>query len=105
MSEVPVVVMECTDSESRPVLGPAVAVKSVTVTPPSILRRKVSMNASCSSDASSDSSHSRVSSGKFSRRSVTPKRSAVGLRSGCAKSVAKLEKVESDGLMEVSPDG
>ncbi|GJW73089.1 DNA glycosylase superfamily protein [Tanacetum coccineum] len=138
MSEVPVVVMECTDSESRPVLGPAgnktrspvklgkpaakpkikpeevkkpvtvtvkSPLKSVTVTPPSILRRKVSMNASCSSDASSDSSHSRVSSGKFSRRSVTPKRSAVGLRSGCAKSVAKLEKVESDGLMEVSPDG
>nr|GEY53416.1 DNA glycosylase superfamily protein [Tanacetum cinerariifolium] len=137
MSEVPVVVMECTDSESRPVLGPAgnktrspvkfgkpaakpknkpeevkkpvtvtvkSPLKSVTVTPPSILRRKVSMNASCSSDASSDSSHSRVSNGKVSRRSVTPKRSAIGLRNGGAKSVVNVGKVESDGLMEVSPD-
>lgn len=126
--------MECTDSESRPVLGPAgnktrspvklgkpavkgktkpeevkKPVKSVMVTPPSILRRKVvSMNASCSSDASSDSSHSRVSSGKVSRRSVTPKRSAVGLRSGGgAKSVgSKSVGVESDGcLLEGSGDG
>lgn len=125
--------MDSTDSESRPVLGPACnktrspvklgkpAVKSKTkpadeakkpvkpsvttvTTPPSILRRKVvvSMNASCSSDASSDSSHSRVSSGKVSRRSVTPKRSAVGLRS--AKSGGGLK--ESDGgLVEVLNDG
>ncbi|PWA88148.1 DNA glycosylase superfamily protein [Artemisia annua] len=141
MSEAPIAVMDCTDSESRPVLGPAgnktrspaklgkpavkgktkpdeankpvtvkSPLKSVTVTPPSILRRKVvvSMNASCSSDASSDSSHSRVSSGKVSRRSVTPKRSAVGLRSGGgAKSVGlKSVGVESDGcLLEGSGDG
>ncbi|KAL3528978.1 hypothetical protein ACH5RR_008300 [Cinchona calisaya] len=36
------------------------------------LRSNLSMNASCSSDASTDSSNSRASTGRISRRSVTP---------------------------------
>ncbi|KVH99019.1 uncharacterized protein LOC112514941 isoform X1 [Cynara cardunculus var. scolymus] len=155
MSEPPRVVklvMDCADSESRPVLGPAgnktrsvvelrkpaakpkskvgkpgevkkspspVTViansalhsKAITPPPPSILRQKDSkllksnlpMNASCSSDASSDSSHSRASTGKISRRSVTPtpfrgKQSAVsrtGKLENALKTVSKTGKVES----------
>ncbi|KAI7724970.1 hypothetical protein M8C21_011191 [Ambrosia artemisiifolia] len=158
MSESPRVVnsvMEVTDIESRPVLGPAgnkarsvvelrkpvakpksklvgkreevvkrsvdvmvnssLNSKSVTVTPPvpSVLRRKdckvlrsnLSMSASCSSDASSDSSNSRVSVGRVSRRSVTPVR---GKQPGGLKTVSKIGKaesvVESDGSLEASSD-
>lgn len=35
-----------------------------------VLRSNLSMNASCSSDASSDSSHSRASTGRISRRNM-----------------------------------
>ncbi|KAI3717844.1 hypothetical protein L1987_69721 [Smallanthus sonchifolius] len=177
MSEPPRVVnsvMDVSDSESRPVLGPAgnkarsvvelrkpaakpkskvgkreevkkssssvtVSVnlsphsKSITPPPPSSLREKdlkllktnLSMNASCSSDASSDSSHSRASTGKISRRSVTP--TAVGKQSGvlkagkvenASKTVSKIGRVESvrrgekvenavetDSCLEASADG
>ena len=43
-------------------------------TVPSILRQQsnLSLNASCSSEASSDSSQSRASTGRMSRRSATP---------------------------------
>ncbi|KAK1435697.1 hypothetical protein QVD17_01463 [Tagetes erecta] len=85
--------------------------KSSSITPPaaSVLRQKdckvlktnLSMNASCSSDASSDSSHSRASTGRISRRSVTPKRSA-GLKTGKVdsglKTASKIGKAESVGL-------
>lgn len=154
MSEPPRVVdlaMDCADSESRPVLGPAgnktrsvvelrkpaakpkskvgkteeikkspssVAVivnsplhsKSITPPLPSILKHKdsklqksnLSMNASCSSEASSDSSHSRASTGKIRRRSATPtpirgKQHAVpkaGKPENALKSVSKTGKVE-----------
>ncbi|XP_024977357.1 uncharacterized protein LOC112514941 isoform X3 [Cynara cardunculus var. scolymus] len=156
MSEPPRVVklvMDCADSESRPVLGPAgnktrsvvelrkpaakpkskvgkpgevkkspspVTViansalhsKAITPPPPSILRQKDSkllksnlpMNASCSSDASSDSSHSRASTGKISRRSVTP----TPFR-GKVESFPRGEKlenvvVETDSSLEASSD-
>ncbi|KAI3686299.1 hypothetical protein L1987_79973 [Smallanthus sonchifolius] len=109
--------------------------KSITPPPSSILRQKDSkplksnlpMNASCSSDASSDSSHSRVSMGRISRRSVTPspvrgRQSAVlktGKLESALKSVSKTGKiesfprgekvenvvVESDSCSEVSADG
>ncbi|XP_076939708.1 uncharacterized protein LOC143608584 [Bidens hawaiensis] len=89
--------------------------KSITPPTSSVLRQKdlkvhLSMNASCSSDASSDSVNSRVSR---SRRSVTP-RQVTGL-----KTVLKTEKcegvlkngkvesvvVESDSCLEASSDG
>ncbi|KAI3688609.1 hypothetical protein L2E82_46303 [Cichorium intybus] len=85
--------------------------KSITPPPPSILRHKdskllksnLSMNASCSSDASSDSSHSRASTGKIRRRCVTPtavrgKQSAVlkaGKLENALKTASKTGKVES----------
>uniref|UniRef100_A0A5B7AIE0 DNA-3-methyladenine glycosylase I n=1 Tax=Davidia involucrata TaxID=16924 RepID=A0A5B7AIE0_DAVIN len=53
-----------------------------------LLKSNLSLNASCSSDASSDSSHSRASTGRISRRSVTPIR-----RKQC---VSKTEKVVTD---------
>ncbi|KAL8215816.1 hypothetical protein R6Q57_022653 [Mikania cordata] len=155
MSELPSVVnsvMDCDDSESRPVLGPAgnktrsvtelrkpavkpkgiggkpeevkksparVSVtvnlplhyKSITPPPSSILRQKdckmlnsnLPMNASCSSDASSDSSQSRVSVGRISRRSVTPipirGKQSAGLKNGkvegALKTVSKTGKIDS----------
>lgn len=154
MSEPPSVVnlaMDCADSESRPVLGPAgnktravvelrkpaakpkskvgkpeevkkspssvtvtvnLSLHSKSITPPlpAILRQKdskllksnLSMNASCSSDASSDSSHSRASTGKISRRSLTPtsvrgKQSAAsktGRLDNSLKTVSKTVKIE-----------
>ncbi|KAF5796573.1 putative DNA-3-methyladenine glycosylase I [Helianthus annuus] len=105
--------------------------KSITPPPPSVLRRKdckvlksnLSMNASCSSDASSDSSHSRASVGRISRRSVTPVRGkeSAGLRNGKVenglRTVSKVGKVDSgsrgekvenvveiDGSLEASGD-
>ncbi|KAA8541995.1 hypothetical protein F0562_023147 [Nyssa sinensis] len=132
--------MNCTDSESRPVLGPAgnkarsidmrkpvskpqrkiekpqeideskakkapsLPITNLSPSPspphcitvPSILKQQdhrllksnLSLNASCSSDASSDSSHSRASTGRISRRSVTPIR-----RKQCA---SKTEKIVTD---------
>ncbi|XP_076893430.1 uncharacterized protein LOC143545405 [Bidens hawaiensis] len=89
-----------------------VTVTVITPTPQlNILRQKdlkanLPMNASCSSDASSDSFNSRVSS---SRRSVTPRR-CNGLKSGKSESVLKTGKVESvvvesDSCLEASGDG
>lgn len=49
------------------------------------LRSNLSLNASCSSDASSDSTHSRASTGRISRRSSTPVRRK--------QSASKAEKV------------
>lgn len=166
MSEPPCVVnlaMDCADSESRPVLGPAgnktrsavelrkpaakpkvrvgkpegvkkspssvtvtvnLPLRSKSTTPPqlSILKSNLSMNASCSSDASSDSSHSRASTGKVSRRSVTPKQSLIsktGKSENALKTFSKIGKVESvarggsidnvvvesDSCLEASGDG
>ncbi|KAL8153291.1 hypothetical protein V2J09_011051 [Rumex salicifolius] len=56
-----------------------------------LLRSNLSMNASCSSDASSDSSQSRASTGRISRSSLTTKR-----RNGAIKlerSISRTEKV------------
>ncbi|MFS7976099.1 hypothetical protein Hanom_Chr10g00888481 [Helianthus anomalus] len=58
------------------------------------------MNASCLSDASFDSSHSGVSVGRVSRRSVTLIRvkQSGGLKTGKCESVARNGKVESVGV-------
>ncbi|XP_052175293.1 uncharacterized protein LOC127790059 [Diospyros lotus] len=127
--------MNCTEPESRPVLGPAgnkqaskplrkvekppevdetkgkkapsSPVVNTTPSPPqrfsvpSILRQQDqrllksnwSLNASCSSDASSDSSHSRASTGRLSRRSVTPRPIR---RKQCGSKTGKVEKVVAD---------
>lgn len=53
-----------------------------------VFRSNLSMNASCSSDNSSDSSHSRASTGRFVRKSVPILRK---------QSVSKVQKVVSDG--------
>ncbi|KAD5507755.1 hypothetical protein E3N88_15458 [Mikania micrantha] len=153
MSEPPRIVntvTDVTDSESRPVLGPAgnktrsvvelrkpaakvkskvgkpeevkkssssvtatvnLPLHSKSITPPpaisrlkdsKLLKGNLAMDASCSSDASSDSSHSRASTGKFSRRSVTPTsvcgKGSVTLKTGkvesALKTVSKIGKVE-----------
>ncbi|KAK9666519.1 hypothetical protein RND81_14G190500 [Saponaria officinalis] len=54
-----------------------------------LLRGNLSMNASCSSDASSDSSHSRASTGKISRSSVPSARRKQG--------VSKMDRVYNNG--------
>lgn len=93
---------EGTDSlpESR---SPVAASKKCGGAVPSILRQQqdhrslmmrpnLSLNASCSSDASTDSSHSRASTtGKLSRGSVTP---TAGRRKQCSSpKVVKAEKI------------
>lgn len=93
---------EGTDSlpQSR---SPVAASKKCGGTVPSILRQQqnhrslmmrpnLSLNASCSSDASTDSSHSRASTtGKLSRGSVTP---TAGRRKQCSSpKVVKSEKI------------
>ncbi|MFS7928141.1 hypothetical protein Hanom_Chr04g00317331 [Helianthus anomalus] len=84
--------------------------KSITPPPLSVFRRKdckmlksnFSMIVWCSSDASSDSSHSRASIGRISRRSVTSVRGkeSAGLRTGKVENgfriVSKVGKVESE---------
>ncbi|MCD7449454.1 hypothetical protein HAX54_052416 [Datura stramonium] len=55
-----------------------------------MMRPNLSLNASCSSDASTDSSHSRASTGKLSRGSVTP---TAGRRKQCSPKVVKSEKI------------
>lgn len=62
-----------------------------------LLRSNFSLNASCSSDASSDSSHSRASTGRISRRSVTPVR-----RKLCGSKIGKV--VVQDSVLEPPPD-
>ncbi|KAI7985815.1 putative GMP synthase [glutamine-hydrolyzing] [Camellia lanceoleosa] len=73
------------------------------ITVPSILRQQshrklllksnLSPNASCSSDTSSDSSHSRASAGKISRRSVTPTHIR---RKQCGPKLEKVERIVID---------
>lgn len=74
---------------------------------PSILKSNFSLNASCSSDASTDSSHSRASTGRIRRRSV-----ATTTRIRRTHSSPKSEKIdkasgdmESDTGPVVSADG
>ncbi|XP_059291247.1 uncharacterized protein LOC132044758 [Lycium ferocissimum] len=55
-----------------------------------MMRPNLSLNASCSSDASTDSSHSRASTGRLSRGSVTP---TGGRRKQCSPKVVKSEKI------------
>ncbi|CAN4088524.1 unnamed protein product [Withania somnifera] len=55
-----------------------------------LMRPNLSLNASCSSDASTDSSHSRASTGKLSRGSLTP---TAGRRKQCSPKVVKTEKI------------
>uniref|UniRef100_A0A7C9B0M1 DNA-3-methyladenine glycosylase I n=1 Tax=Opuntia streptacantha TaxID=393608 RepID=A0A7C9B0M1_OPUST len=64
-----------------------------------LMRGNLSLNASCSSDASSDSSQSRASTGKISRSSVPVRRKPMGIKLG--KGHAKIERVEK----VVSDDG
>ncbi|XP_059641550.1 uncharacterized protein LOC132283586 [Cornus florida] len=145
--------VNCTDSESRPVLGPAGnkarsldMLKPVSkpqrkvdkpqeideakakkapsllpspklspsqspspphcVTVPSILKHQnnrvlksnLSLNASCSSDASTDSSNSRASTGRISRRTGTPVR-----RKHCASRTEKIV-VDTDSISAASTD-
>lgn len=73
-----------------------------------LLRGNLSMNASCSSDASSDSCHSRASTGRISRSSSLTIRRKQGA-SKLDKVVNKLERmvdkvVAEDGVM-TEPDG
>ncbi|CAA2946599.1 DNA-3-methyladenine glycosylase I [Olea europaea subsp. europaea] len=61
----------------------------------------LSLNASCSSDASSDSSHSRASTGRFSRQSITPT-APIRRKQQCSPKSEKVEKifgVESEGTV------
>ncbi|KAK9080605.1 hypothetical protein SSX86_000363 [Deinandra increscens subsp. villosa] len=98
--------------------------KSTTPPPSAILRHKdckllrsnLPMNASCSSDASSDSSHSRVSIGKISRKQTAVSRTGrlenglrTGSKTGRFESFRRGEKhenvvVESESCLEVSAD-
>ncbi|KAJ8536209.1 hypothetical protein K7X08_034610 [Anisodus acutangulus] len=55
-----------------------------------MMRPNLSLNGSCSSDASTDSSHSRSSTGRLSRGSVTP---TAGRRKQCSPKVVKSEKI------------
>ncbi|KAL6972900.1 DNA-3-methyladenine glycosylase I [Sarracenia purpurea var. burkii] len=83
-------------SQPPPSQSPAASVRCFTA--PSILRQQdqkvlkssLSLNASCSSDASSDSSHSRASVGRINRRSVTPTQIR---RKRCGSKVEKIEKI------------
>ncbi|KAL3511972.1 hypothetical protein ACH5RR_024689 [Cinchona calisaya] len=58
-----------------------------------LMRSNLSMNASCSSDASTDSSRSRASTGRISRRSVTP----IRRKQQCGPKIEKVEKLEKVG--------
>lgn len=57
-----------------------------------LLRSNLSMNASCSSDASTDSSHSRASTGRISRKSLTPTR--IRRKTQCGSRIEKFEKLD-----------
>lgn len=62
-----------------------------------VLRSNLSMNASCSSDASSDSSHSRASTGRIrSQRSVPIQRKQCGLRNDKVVDAATLVDSQAD---------
>ncbi|KAK7388372.1 hypothetical protein VNO78_23188 [Psophocarpus tetragonolobus] len=62
-----------------------------------LLHCNLSLNASCSSDASTDSFHSRASTGRLTRSNSL----------GCSRkrSVSKPRSVASDGVLESPPDG
>ncbi|XP_022872804.1 uncharacterized protein LOC111391779 [Olea europaea var. sylvestris] len=70
----------------------------------SVLRTRqpnLSMNASCSSDASSDSSHSRASTGRINRQNITPT-APIRRRQQCSPKSERVEKSiggESEGMM------
>ncbi|KAJ8446578.1 hypothetical protein Cgig2_019731 [Carnegiea gigantea] len=74
-----------------------------------LMRRNLSLNASCSSDASSDSSQSRASTGKISRSSVPVRRKPVGIKldKGDVKieRVDKVEKIVNDDGQGAELDG
>ncbi|CAI9113874.1 OLC1v1014568C1 [Oldenlandia corymbosa var. corymbosa] len=61
----------------------------------------LSMNASCSSDASTDSSQSRASTGRISLRSVRP--TPIRRKSQCGLKTEKVEKFEKFGCELESP--
>lgn len=135
--------MNCPESETRPVLGPAgnkartmdvhkqlskpqrkvekqppqettdeaKGKKAPSLPPsptqkkPSILLKSPSMNASCSSEASSDSTYSRASTGRIvrGRRSVTP---TMGVRrKQCGSKSEVGEKVGMDGESGLGDSG
>ncbi|KAL2463051.1 DNA glycosylase superfamily protein [Forsythia ovata] len=76
--------------------SPAMGSKRKNKTAAAVLRTRqpnLSLNASCSSDASSDSSHSRASTGRISRQSIT---SAPPIRrkQQCSPKNEKIERVE-----------
>ncbi|XP_073015407.1 uncharacterized protein [Primulina eburnea] len=66
----------------------------------SILRQRqpnLSLNVSCSSDASSESSQSRASTGRISRRSATPRTPPFRGKQICSSKVDKFERVDRNG--------
>ncbi|MED6107351.1 hypothetical protein PIB30_013000 [Stylosanthes scabra] len=90
--------------ELSSVVNPSPSPQSHSASVSSVLRRheqllhcNLSLNASCSSDASTDSFHSRASTGRLTRSNslgITRKRS-----------VSKPRSVASDGVLESAPDG
>ncbi|KAK7291955.1 hypothetical protein RIF29_07527 [Crotalaria pallida] len=88
---------------SSPVTSSSPSPQPQSVSVPSVLRRheqllhsNLSMNASCSSDASTDSFHSRASTGRLTRSN------SLGLSR--KRSVSKPRSVASDGVLESPPD-
>ena len=83
--------------------GAASSPPSHSVSVPLVLRRQeqllhsnLSLNASCSSDASTDSFHSRASTGRITRSSSTARRRSYA---------SKPKVIVSDGVSESPPDG
>ncbi|XP_021776143.1 uncharacterized protein LOC110739967 isoform X2 [Chenopodium quinoa] len=70
-----------------------------------LLRGNSSLNASCSSDASSDSSHSRASTGRISRSSAPLMRRKLGGASNMGLGASKVEKVVVDNGAAPEVDG
>nr|DAD45262.1 TPA_asm: hypothetical protein HUJ06_003492 [Nelumbo nucifera] len=95
---------EAVDEEKKAPSSPVAASppKLQPVSVPSILRRheflhsNLSLNASCSSDASSDSVYSRASTGRLIRTRSTPSRRKY--------SISRPEKVVPDSASDSSPD-
>lgn len=76
--------------------SPTMGFKSKNKSAASVLRTRqpnLSMNASCSSDASSDSSHSRASTGRINRQSITPT-APIRRKQQCGPKNEKIERVE-----------
>ncbi|GAB4850543.1 hypothetical protein Ancab_029853 [Ancistrocladus abbreviatus] len=75
-----------------------------------LLRSNLSMNASCSSDASSDSSHSRASTGRIARKGAIRKKQQGGVKvekldNKVVENVEKMEKVAGDDGPLLGLDG